>query len=111
LPVHSSRSLVENLKTIASAVALARVGIAREDHRKSNVAAAVFGPALEDRKVVERKVIAANHFLARPTRHNLRKKRTHLGELRKHLEFADDSFRHAHLEELGNAPSDFVNRR
>src|SRR5437899_2903883 len=50
LPMHAGGALIEHLKPIAAAVALARIGIARKNHRQRDVPAAIFRPALENRE-------------------------------------------------------------
>ena len=94
LPVHAGGALVEHLHAIAAAVALARIRIARKHHRQRDEAAAVLRPAVQNRKVVQREIVAPDHFLARAAGHDLRKERAHLGQLRQHLQLADQPFRH-----------------
>ena len=56
LPVHAGRAAVEHLHAVGADVAHAGFGILREHERQRDVAAAVLGPALEDRQLVERAV-------------------------------------------------------
>ena len=57
-----------------AAVALARVGIAREHHRQRDEAAAILRPAVQDRKIIEREILLADDFLARAVRYDLRER-------------------------------------
>ena len=106
LPVHAGGALVVHLQPVAAAVALAGVGILREHHRQRDEPAAILRPAVQDRKFVQREIVAPDHFLARAARNDLRKERAHLGQLRQHLQLADQSFRHAHFEKFGDALRD-----
>ena len=110
LPVHAGGALVEDLHAVHAAVALAGIGIAREHHRQRDEAAAILRPALQHRIIEQRKSVAPDHFLARALRNDLRKERAHLGQLRQHLQLADQPFRHAHFEILGDAARDLVHR-
>ena len=56
LPVHAGRAAVEHLHAVGADVAHAGFRILREHERQRDEAAAVFGPALQDRQLVERRV-------------------------------------------------------
>ncbi len=66
------------------------------------------GQHFKNRKIVERKIVAANHFFAGAVDHDLGKERAHLGELGQHLQLPEQAFRHAHFEELRDAARDFI---
>ena len=51
LPMHAGGALVENLHAIAANIALACFRILGDHHRPRDVAAAILGPALQDRKI------------------------------------------------------------
>ena len=51
LPVHSSRTFVEDLHPVHAEVALAGLGIARGDARESDEPSRILGPALENREI------------------------------------------------------------
>ena len=111
LPVHAGGAVVENLHAVASAVALAGVGIVRKHHRQRDEPAAVLRPAIQDRKVVEREIVAADHVLARPGRNDLRKERASSASFGSIFSLPMQAFRHAHLEEFRDAPGDLIGRR
>ena len=110
LPVHARGALVVDLHAVHAAVALAGVRVPGEDQRQGDEAAAVVGPALQDRVVGQREAVAPDDFLAGPAGNRLREERTHLGELGQHLELADQPFRHAHLQVLRDAAGHLVHR-
>ena len=64
LPVHAGRSLVKHLHAIATDVALAGVGILRDNHGPGDVTPAIVRPALQNRKIEQRKVFVQDDFLA-----------------------------------------------
>ena len=63
LPVHAGRAAVEHLHPVGADVAHAGLGILGEDQRQGDEPAAVVGPALEDRQLVER-AVAPDDLLA-----------------------------------------------
>ena len=110
LPVHAGGDVVVNLHAIHAAVALAGIGVARKHHRQGDEAAAIFGPAFENRELGQRHAGGAHHFLARAFGNDLGKEPAHLGQLGQHFQLADQTFRHAHLEELDDARRDLFHR-
>ena len=110
LPVHAGGALVENLHPVHAAVALPGFGVAREDHRQRDERTAIVRPAREHRVIVERKAFGFDDLLAGAFRDDLRKERADFGQLRQHLEFVEQPFRHAHLEIFADAAGDFVHR-
>ncbi len=73
LPMHAGCALVENLDAVAAAIALAGIGVAGENHGQRDEAPGVFRPALQDGVIEKRKIVAADHFLARPVVHDFGK--------------------------------------
>ena len=110
LPVHAGRALVEHLHAVHAAVALAGVGIAREDHGQRDKAAAVFGPTLEHGEIEQRKTAGADHFLAGAFGDRLGEECAHLDQLGQHFELAHHPLRHAHFEELDDARGHLLHR-
>ena len=110
LPVHPSGAFIEHLHAIAAAVALARIRILRKHHGQRDEPTAIVRPALQHRKIVQREIFFANHFLARPVVDDLGKERAHLRQHRQHFQFADDPLRHAHLQKFRDAPRHVVGR-
>jgi hypothetical protein len=74
LPVHSRGALVIDLHAVHSKIALARPGVARGDAGQGDESSAILRPALQDRKIEQGKIVALDHFFARPGRHRARKK-------------------------------------
>ncbi len=94
LPVHAGGALVEDLQPIAAAVALAGVRIARKHHGQRDEAPAVLAASTcRIGKSSSEKLSRRDHLLARPARNDLRKERAHLGQLRQHLQLADEALR------------------
>ena len=68
--------------------------------RPSDISPAVLRPALQNGKIVQRKVLCAHHFLAIAARNDFRKERPNLGQLRQHLQFSEQALRRLHLAEM-----------
>src|SRR5439155_2537345 len=87
-------------------VALAGFGIARDDAWQRDKASGIFGPALEDGKPIERKVVFADDFFARAGAHCFRKKLSHFCENGEHLYFVEKTLRgfdvHVVTDTVGN---------
>ena len=64
LPVHAGGLAVVDLHAIHAHVALAGARIAGDDAGQGDEAAAVEGPALQNREVEDGEVVAEDHFLA-----------------------------------------------
>ena len=99
---------VVDLHAIHSYVALAGFGIARYYTRQCDEAAGVFRPALEDGKLIERKIVAANDFLARSGGNCFRKELSHFRQHGQHFYFVEESLRRFYVHELANAVGDLV---
>ena len=110
LPVHRCRPLVENLQAIDPGVALPRDGVAGKNQRQGDEAPSVLRPALQNGVVKKRKIVLADDFLDRPGLHLARKKRSHLGQLRQHLQLAEHPLRSFHLQVLGDPGGDTFHR-
>ena len=108
LPVHAGGALVEDLHAVHAAVALAGVGIAREDHRQRDEAAAILRPALQDGVIEEREAVVRMTSWQGPLATIFGKERAHFGQLRQHFELADQALGHAHFEKLDDARGDLV---
>ena len=81
LPVHAGGAFVVNLNAVHATIALAGFRVLREDHRERDVAAAVFGPALEDREIVQGEAFRLDDFVAGGLRNGLREEATHFSQL------------------------------
>src|ERR1700728_759828 len=108
--MHPRRAPVVYLHAITAHVPLACLGIFRNHHRPCDVTSAILRPALQNWKVIERKVFRADHFLARAVAHRLRKKRPHLRQLRQHLHFFKKSLRRFHIQKRMHSLRHFVQR-
>ena len=89
MPVHTRRTVVEDLHAVHADVAHARFGIDRIDHRQGHEAASVRRPAFEDRKRGERRLGPGQHDLlaCAPARHGPGKPARHLGQHRQGAQF------------------------
>src|ERR1700675_2788250 len=103
LPMHAGGAPIVNLHAIHAEVAFAGFGIARDHTRQGDEAAGVFWPALENGKVVERKAITENDFLARPGGNRFRKELSHLREQGDHLYLVEEALRGLHIHKLADA--------
>ncbi len=110
LPVHAGGAVVIHLHAVHAAIALAGVGIAGEHERKSDEAATVLRPTLQDRVFGQGEAAAPDHLLAGSAPDGLREEGPHLRKLGQHFQLADETLRHAHLEEFGDAAGDFLDR-
>ena len=61
-------------------------------------------------KSVEREIVAPDHLLARARRNRFRKDRRQVGQLRQHLELAEQAFGLAHLDQFRDASGDLIRR-
>ena len=91
VPVHTERLIVEDLEPIHADVALAGVRIVREHQRQGDVAAAIVGPALQDRQLRELEVLTTVHLLARRGGDQPRSGRGNAAELVQRLELAAEA--------------------
>jgi hypothetical protein len=66
LPVHARGALVIDLHAIHADVALPRLRIARDHAGQRDEPSAIFRPALQDRKIEQRKIVALDHFFTGP---------------------------------------------
>ncbi len=110
LPVHAGRSGVVELHAVHADIALTAPGVARDDARQGDEASAITRPALQHREVEERKIAAANDFLAGSAGNNLGEKTAHLGEQRQHFHFVEEALRRLDVHELADTGGDFVER-
>src|SRR6202795_844950 len=110
LPVHAGGALVVDLHAVHADVAFAGFRVAGDHAGKRYKAAGILGPALENRKVEERKVVAPDYFLAGAAGDSLRKKLAHLGEHGKHFDFVEEALREFDIHEGSNAFGDFFQR-
>ena len=93
-----------------AAVALAGVGILREHHRQRDEPAAILRPALQHRNSRAKSPSCRITSLHGPLGNDLREERADLGQLRQHLQLADEALGHAHFEKLGDAAGHLVDR-
>ena len=102
--------LSELLHAIHADVANAARRILRDHHRQRDVRPAVFGPAREDRQLVEIDLVAAPHDFLTRWRADLhaRRKLRHLQQSRQQRQLADKSFGHLEIEQLRDARADRV---
>ncbi len=94
LPVHAGGLAVVDLHAVHADVALAGARVAGVDAGQGDEAAAVVGPALEDGKVVEVEVVAANDFLAGGVfgADGFGKGAGERAQLRQHFELVEEAF-------------------
>ena len=111
--MHPRSLAVVNLHAIHADVALARSRIARVHARQSDETPAVVRPAFENRKIVEVKLLAPNHLLARRVlgAHGLGKSTGKRAELRQHLQLVEQAFGSLHIHQAADALRDLVNTR
>src|SRR5580698_1205391 len=110
LPVHAGGALVVNLHPVHAKIALARLRTTRGHAGQSNESSRVLRPALQNRKIEQRKVVALNNFFARSGRHRLRKEFPYLGEQWEHLQFVEKSLRGFYVHEHADAVGDLIER-
>ncbi len=110
LPVHSGGAVVVNVHAISADVALAGFRIFGYDRGKRNEPSAVLRPALQNRKVEQRKIIVLDHFLARAGGDFLGEELAHLGQHGQHLDFVEQALRRLHIHEELDAVGDLVQR-
>jgi hypothetical protein len=110
LPVHAGGLAVVDLHPIHADVALAGARVAGDDAGEGDEAAAVVGPALEDGKVVEVEVVAANDFLAGGVfgADGFGEGAGEFAELREHFELVEEAFGGFEVEQAGDAVGDVV---
>ena len=109
LPVHAGGAAVEHLHAIGADVPHAGLGIFGEHQRQRDESSAVFGPALEDRQLVER-AVSTNDFLARRILDRLRHQIAQPAHHRQHLERVHDAFGHLRRHELVDFRGEIVER-
>ncbi len=110
LPVHPGGPLVEHLHAIHPDVALAGLGIARHHARQRDEPSRILRPAFQNRQMIQREIVFANIFLARPARNRLRKELPHLRQHGQHFHFVEKALRRLHIHELPNAVGHFIQR-
>ena len=110
LGVKSSSTLIINLQTIATDVALASFGIAGDDTRQSYKASGILRPTLKDGEPVQREVFFADDFFTRAGGNRLRKELSHFRQHWQHLHFVEKTLRGFHVHEVANAVGDLVER-
>ena len=108
LPVRAESFVIMNLEPVRSYVSFSGFRIARDNARKRNEAAGIFRPALQDGKLVERKIIFANYFLAWSGGNCFRKELPHLGQHGQHFDFVEKALRRFYVHELADAIGDHV---
>ena len=110
LPVHAGGLSVVNLHAVHADVALARARVAGDDAGEGDEAAAVMRPALEDGKVVEVEVVAANTFLAGGVfgADGFGEGAGERAQLREHFELVEKAFRGFQVHQRMNPFGDFV---
>src|SRR6185369_11078981 len=109
LPVHAGGVAVVDLHPVGANVALASVGIAGDDFRKSDERAAIQGPAFQDWKVGEVNVSSLlNDFLAGTGGDDLREKAAHFGEHGEHLDLVEKTLWGLHVHEALDTVGDGI---
>src|SRR5208337_5107791 len=110
LPVHPRGALIVDLHAIHADVALPGFRIARDHTGQGDKASSIFGPALQDREIQQREIIALDHLFARTSSDSLGKELAHLGQHRKHLYFVEKALRRLYVHEGADALRHFVKR-
>ena len=106
--MHTGRAFVINLHAIDADIALPCFRIARNHQRPGDEASRIFWPALQDRKIKQRKAVTLDHFLAGSGLDSLREERAQLGQLRQHFNFIEQPLRGLHVKKSANARRDFI---
>ena len=110
LPVHTSRTLVIDLHAVHAYVAFPRFRIARNHARQRNEPSSVPGPALQDGKIEQGKIVALDHFFAWARGHGFWEELAHLGEHGQHFYFVEKALRRLNIHEGADAIGNFVQR-
>jgi hypothetical protein len=108
LPVHSGGAFVVHLHAVHPEIALSRSRVARGHARQGNEASGILRPALQDREVEHREILALDHFLAGPVVHGFRKKLARLRKQGQHLDLIEEPLRGFHIHEHPNTRRNFV---
>ena len=109
LPVHPRRPSVEHLHAIGADVAHAGLRILCEHERKRDEGTAVFGPAGQDRQVVER-AVTLHDLLARRVLHRLGHEIAEPPDHGQHLQRIHDPFGHVGCHQAVDLCGEIVKR-
>ena len=108
LPVHSGRTFVEDLHPVHAEIAFPGSRIARGDAGESDEPSRILGPALQNREIEQREIVALDDFFTGTGGHRAREKLAGFGQQGKHLELVEEALRRFHIHEHADAPRDFV---
>jgi hypothetical protein len=110
LPVHRERALSEYLYPVHAHIPSSPTWVRRDDHRKRNVPAAIFGPGREERNNIEiYGVIPLDDFLAgRTAPLYTGRELPDLGQPRQHGQFPEQSLGHLQIEHVRDPAADIV---
>ncbi len=108
LPVHAGGLRIVDLHAIHAYVALSGSRIASNYARQGDETSGVFWPALQNGKLIERKIVTANDFFARSRGNCFRKELPHLREHGQHFDFVEEALRRFDVHELADAVGHFV---
>ena len=110
LPVHAGGLAVVDLHAVHAHVALSGFGVAGDDARERDEAAAVERPALEDGELIEREGIAENDFFAGRVfgGNGFGEDIADGRQLREHFEFFEEAFGGFDFEKRADAAGDFI---
>ena len=110
LPVHARGFGVVHLHAVHAHIPLPCFRIAGDDAGQRDKPAGILRPALQHRKIQQRKIIFLDDFFARARRHLLGKKFPQVGQHGQHLDFVQQALRRLHVHERVNAGGDFIQR-
>src|SRR5215813_4264361 len=103
LPMHACSSFVVDLHAIHPAVAFAGLRVLGEHERHGDVAAAVFGPTVDDRQVKEREMSLFEYpFFAWPITGYPGEHPAKIGKAREHLDLLDQALGRFDVHQLDN---------
>ncbi len=108
LPVHAERAIVEHLQPIHPDVARAGDGIAREHAGQRDVAAAVAGPAFQDRQCRQRRIRRLHDLLAGRGAHTAGRGLRNLEQRAQFLQLVEKGAGHLQIEQLRDARAEVV---
>ena len=108
LPVHAGGAFVVDLHAVHADVAFAGLGIAGDHARQRDEAARILGPALQDGKIQQRKIVALDDFLAGAGGDGLGEELAHLRQHGEHFYFVEETLRRLHVHEGADAVGDLV---
>ena len=104
LPMHPGRLPVVDLHPVHAHIAFTVARVARHHARQRDKPPAIVRPALQNRKLIQVKTIAQNHFLARGVfpAHRLRKCARQCAQLRQHFELVKKSLRRFQIQQASD---------